>query len=137
MLSRTAGALFWTGRYVERADFVSRLIDATVRLAALPSSYGGDVAAWSGALAAAGVAHLFAEQYPEIAEQPALQFMSLDPANPSSMRSCVERARNNARAVRTALTQEMWETINGAWLDLQKIDARIWPRGASRVSPSG
>ena len=54
MLSRTASALFWTGRYIERADFVSRLIDATIRLAALPSSYGGDVAAWSGALAAAG-----------------------------------------------------------------------------------
>src|SRR3569832_968476 len=100
MLSRTASALFWTGRYVERADFVSRLIDATVRLAALPSSYGGDVAAWNGALAAAGVGDLFAAAYPEVGEQPALQFMSLDPANPSSMRTCVERARTNARAVR-------------------------------------
>ena len=35
MLSRTASALFWMGRYVERADFVSRLIDATMRLAEL------------------------------------------------------------------------------------------------------
>jgi uncharacterized alpha-E superfamily protein len=125
MLSRTAGALFWTGRYVERADFVSRLIDATVRLAALPSSYGGDVAAWSGALAAAGVADLFAARHPEVAEQPALQFMSLDPANPSSMRSCVERARTNARAVRTALTVEVWEAINSAWLEMQHFGTRF------------
>ena len=34
MLSRTAGDLFWTGRYVERADFIARLTDATLRLAA-------------------------------------------------------------------------------------------------------
>jgi len=125
MLSRTASALFWTGRYVERADFVSRLIDATVRLSALPSSYGGDVAAWNGALAAAGVGDLFAAAYSEVSEQPALQFMSLDPANPSSMRTCVERARTNARAVRTALTVEVWEAINSAWLEMQRFGTRF------------
>ena len=47
MLSRTAGDLYWAGRYVERADFVSRLIDATLRLAALPYSYGGAVGAYA------------------------------------------------------------------------------------------
>jgi nitrate/nitrite-specific signal transduction histidine kinase len=55
MLSRTAENLYWLARYVERADFVSRLIDATLRLAALPSSYGGAVGAWSSALTAAGI----------------------------------------------------------------------------------
>jgi uncharacterized alpha-E superfamily protein len=29
-------------------------------------------------------------------------------------------ARNNARAVRTALTMEMWDAINGAWLELKR-----------------
>ena len=32
MLSRTAAALYWLGRYVERADFTARLVEATVRL---------------------------------------------------------------------------------------------------------
>lgn len=125
MLSRTASALFWTGRYVERADFVSRLTDATIRLAALPSSYGGDVAAWSSALAAAGVAKHYAEAHPAITEQSAIQFLSLDPANPSAMRSCIERARANARSVRTALTSEVWEAINAAWLDMQRFGMRL------------
>jgi len=125
MLSRTASALFWTGRYVERADFVSRLIDATMRLAALPSSYGGDVAAWSGALSAAGVAANYTGEHPEVAEQLALQFLSLGPSNPSSMRGCVERARNNARSVRTALTAEVWEAINSAWLEMQHFGTRF------------
>jgi len=39
MLSRTAGSLYWVGRYLERAEYLTRLIEATLRLAALPSSY--------------------------------------------------------------------------------------------------
>lgn len=125
MLSRTASALYWTGRYIERADFVSRLIDATIRLAALPSSYGGEVGAWSGALAAAGVLTAYQNAHGEISERTAIQFLSLDPDNPSSMRSCIEQARTNARAVRTALTAEAWEAINAAWLDLQRFGTRL------------
>jgi len=125
MLSRTAASLYWTGRYIERADFTSRLVDATMRLAALPSSYGGDVGAWGGALAAAGAAGEYAAAYPDLVEADACQFLSLDPGNPSSMRCCIERARNNARAVRTAITAEAWEAINSAWLDLQRYGVRL------------
>jgi uncharacterized alpha-E superfamily protein len=32
MLARTADNLFWLARSMERADFIARLIDATVRL---------------------------------------------------------------------------------------------------------
>lgn len=130
MLSRTAADLFWTGRYVERADFISRLVDATLRLAALPSSYGGDIGAWTSALAAAGVGDLYDARHPEVAEQTALQFLSLDPDNPSSMRTCIERARHNARAVRIALTVEVWEAINAAWLDVQRFGTRLESRPA-------
>ena len=130
MLSRAAGNLYWTGRYVERADFLSRLIDATLRLAALPSSYGGDVSAWGGALAAATVKTQYRALHPKLEEATALQFLSLDPANSSSMRSCIEQARNNARAVRTALTVEAWEAINSAWLDVQRFGTSFDSRAA-------
>ena len=128
MLSRTAGDLFWTGRYVERADFVSRLTEATLRLAALPSSYGGDVSAWTSALVAAGVEEIYRDHHPKLSETSALQFLSLDPANPSSMYNCLERARSNARAVRTALTAEVWEAINSAWLEMQRFSPRMTGR---------
>ena len=125
MLSRTAGDLFWTGRYVERADFIARLTDATLRLAALPSYYGGDVSAWTSALVAAGVSNLYAQKYPKLSEKTALHFLALDPDNPSSMYNCIERARTNARAVRTALTVEVWEAINSAWLEMQKFGPKL------------
>ena len=34
--SRTASSLYWLGRYVERADFIARLVEATLRLMPKP-----------------------------------------------------------------------------------------------------
>ena len=125
MLSRTAGNLYWVGRYIERADFLSRLIEATLRLAALPSSYGGMTNAWDSALEAAWMADAYAERGMPVDETRVSEYLTVDPANPSSIRRCLEAARANARAVRTALTLEGWEAINGAWLDVQKYGTRL------------
>ncbi len=38
MLSRTALNLYWTGRYIERAEFTARLLEATIRLDSLSPS---------------------------------------------------------------------------------------------------
>jgi uncharacterized alpha-E superfamily protein len=46
----------------------------------------------------------------------------LDRENASSIASCLDRARNNARAVRTALTTQAWETLNEAWLRLGDLN---------------
>ncbi|THD80572.1 MAG: alpha-E domain-containing protein [Phenylobacterium sp.] len=121
MLSRTASNLFWTGRYIERADFVARLVEATARLASLPSTYGGDPTAWTGALAAAGAAAAFAKTGAEPTDIAIAPFLTVDPASPSSIHSCLELARNNARAVRTALTREVWEALNGAWHEVERF----------------
>jgi uncharacterized alpha-E superfamily protein len=47
-----------------------------------------------------------------------------DPDNPSSILSCIETARRNARAVRTALTVEMWSAINETWM---RVHERLAP----------
>jgi uncharacterized alpha-E superfamily protein len=132
LLSRTAANLYWTGRYIERADFTARLLDATLRLSSLPSTYGGDPRAWAGALAAAGVEAAFEASHGEATEAHAVHFMSLDPENPSSMRNCLERARSNARAVRTGLTVEAWETLNDAWHQVERFGTG--PQTATRTS---
>ena len=41
------------------------------------------------------------------------------------MSSCLETARSNCRAVRTALTSETWEGVNGAWNELQTVDQHM------------
>jgi uncharacterized alpha-E superfamily protein len=126
MLSRTADNLYWLARYVERAEYLARILDATLRLTALPLAYVGAGNEWQSAVATAGCADAFAAAYPEANEDTVTHFLAFSPANPSSIRSCLESARVNARAVRTALTVEMWDTINGAWLELKK-----WSEGPS------
>ncbi|HEY8572320.1 alpha-E domain-containing protein [Phenylobacterium sp.] len=124
MLSRTASNLYWSGRYLERADFLARLLDATIRLASLPSTYGGDPSAWTGALASAGVLDAYNACNPAVTEKDVIAFLTVDPRNGSSIRGCLEQARGNARAVRTALTLQAWEALNSGWQDIQRYPTR-------------
>ncbi len=130
MLSRTASNLYWLFRYTERADFVARILDATMRLATLPTSYSGERNEWESALAVAGNTEIFHQHYDAVNEDTVRDFLAFSPHNPSSIRSCFEYARTNARAVRTALTAEMWETINDAWLELKKSKGSEMDRDA-------
>jgi uncharacterized alpha-E superfamily protein len=121
MLSRTAENLFWTARYVERAESLARILDATLRLVSLPTSYSGSRNEWQGAVEAAGCLVGFQQIYSEANEQNVFNYLAFHPDNPSSIRNCLQTARNNARAVRTAITSEMWDAINGAFLELQNF----------------
>jgi uncharacterized alpha-E superfamily protein len=120
MLSRTADNLYWLARYVERAEYIARILDTTLRLTALPLAYVGSTNEWESAVATAGCAGAFSEHYEEANEETVTEFLAFSSANPSSIRNCFEAARLNARAVRTALTSEMWDAINGAWLELKR-----------------
>jgi uncharacterized alpha-E superfamily protein len=115
MLSRTASSLYWLGRYVERADFVARLVEATVRLDALSSRPAGDDA-WTSALAVTESAGAFKAGGHEFSPRHVACFLTVDHSHPGSIVSCLEMARLNARAVRTALSREAWTAINRAWL---------------------
>jgi uncharacterized alpha-E superfamily protein len=125
MLSRTAAALYWLGRYVERVDFLARLVEATVRLDALSARPAGE-AAWQSALTVSYTDEAFAETGEKLNQQNVARYLTLDNSHPGSIVRCLDMARNNARAVRTALTREAWTSINRAWLLFQ-----------NRASPGG
>src|SRR3954464_10244674 len=126
MLSRTAENLYWLARYVERAEYLARTIEATLRVTALPSAYVGQTNEWDSALLTAGISAGFYNSHAVADEATVVEYLAFAPHNPSSIRNCIEAARLNARSVRTALTGEMWDTINGAWLELQSV----WSNGA-------
>jgi uncharacterized alpha-E superfamily protein len=121
MLSRTADNLYWLARYVERAEYLSRILEAAQRLTALPIASAGPTNEWASAVATAGCADAFFAAYPEANSENVTDYLAFSPANPFSIRNCFDVARNNARAVRTALTVEMWDAINGTWLELQRF----------------
>ncbi|KZE15846.1 A alpha-helical domain with a conserved ER moti [Sphingomonas hankookensis] len=115
MLSRTAASLYWLGRYVERADFLARLVEATVRLDALSSRPAGD-AAWASALAVSYTEDSFAATGQAVGQASVARFLTCDRSHAGSILWCLDAARNNAKAVRTALTRDAWTAINRAWI---------------------
>ena len=120
MLSRTAAALYWIGRYVERAEFTARLLEATLRLDALSARPAGQ-AAWESALLVTGAESGFKGTGLANEPQAVSGYLTLAPENPSSIRACLDAARDNAKSVRTALTRDAWEAINRAWLGLRGL----------------
>lgn len=133
MLSRMADSLYWLSRYVERADNLARILDTAQRMAGLPSSYAGSTNEWESVISTAACTAAFKAQYEEATRANVLQFIVGSQANPSSILSCIATARNNARSVRTALTSEMWETLNDAWNETRSADVgRMSPGDLSR-----
>ena len=118
-LSRTASDLFWMARYLERAEAMARLVEMGRRMAMLPNTPEGHREEWLSVMAAAGCAKHFAGR--DMDERAVIAGLVLDRENPSSIVSCLDRARHNARSVRTALTTQAWETLNEAWLRLGDI----------------
>lgn len=108
MLSRTASNLYWIGRYLERAEFTTRLAEATIRLGSLS---GNDEGVWQSALTVVGSGG----EDKQVSPAAARRLLLLDEHNPGSVCSCLSAARENARASRNLLTQELWEALNRAW----------------------
>ncbi len=123
MLSRTAESLHWLARYMERAETMARLLEVGYRMAMMPSAAEGYRNEWASLISAAGAADGFVSKFGEEVRQRDVEtWLFFDRENPSSVVSCIERARFNGRAVRTALTTEMWDALNGAYLELAGIE---------------
>jgi uncharacterized alpha-E superfamily protein len=123
MLSRTADHLFWMSRYTERAENTARMLDVNYQTCLLPQSAAVAEVGWEGLLTISELMPAYRSRYGqgEVKPRDVLDFMVRDEDNPSSIVSCLRAARENARAVRGALTTELWETQNQTWLELTRM----------------
>jgi uncharacterized alpha-E superfamily protein len=87
---------------------------------------------WALPLVITGRATAYYDRYPQITPNNMLHFMVLDATNPSSIYSCIQAARENARSVRGAITSEMYEDLNELWLNMRNVDyPHVESRGIS------
>jgi uncharacterized alpha-E superfamily protein len=121
MLSRTADHLFWMARYMERAENTARMLDVNYQTALLPQSADMAEQGLRGLLSISELTYAFQKKYDEVNATNVMDFMVRDETNPSSIVSCLQAARENARAVRGALTTEVWETQNQTWLEFRRV----------------
>ena len=121
MLSRTADHLFWMARYMERAENTARMLDVNYQTSLLPQSADMAELGWRGLLSISELTSSFSRKYSQPTARNVMDFMVRDETNSSSILSCVRAARENARAVRGALTTEVWETQNQTWLEFNRM----------------
>jgi uncharacterized alpha-E superfamily protein len=108
-------------RYMERAENTARMLDVNYQTSLLPQSAAVSEQGWRGLLSISELSEIFYERYGAIDARKVMQFMVRDESNPSSIVSCLRAARENARAVRGALTTEVWETTNQTWLEFNRM----------------
>lgn len=126
MLARLAENLFWSGRYLARAEETARLVDVTYhRLLESPPS---EVAStWEELLHQLHVLDVFldeqgSEEFLAIRPDEVLRFLVLDQGNPSSVVASMHRVRENARSVRELISTETWQAVNELYLRLGERD---------------
>ncbi len=128
MLARAAESLFWLARYMERADYVARLLQVAGHMNSVRVDSDRN-SEWESAIVAAGCSKPYFAKHVVANEGTVIHFLAFDRDNASSIAACIEIARRNARAVRTALTADMWEAVNSTWQELAAY------RAAAPMSP--
>jgi uncharacterized alpha-E superfamily protein len=126
MLARVADSLYWVGRYVERAEHLSRL-SAVMLNATLDRTEAGAQAAQ---LARASIGDPDSASHADPFE--AARGLVLDRERGGSVVVSLAGARENARQVRDQITTETWERLNLLYLRVVSANAeRAFLRGPS------
>ncbi|GAA3622969.1 alpha-E domain-containing protein [Microlunatus ginsengisoli] len=112
MLSRIAEALFWIGRYVERADDTARLLQTHLRVM-LETNPASESESCANLLALMGIDDI---EHP--GKDDLLRVLGYDARESSSIFACWAAARDNARRAREVIPAELWQCINTTWHNL-------------------
>ena len=120
MLSRIAESLYWVGRYVERAEDTSRILDVHVHRSLEDPSVEEDAASRE-LLAVMGVK---APEEPTDSGQ-LLDILAFDSNSTTSIAGTLFAARENARSARDSISSEMWECLNATYNALPPLIDRV------------
>ena len=127
MLSRVAESLYWIGRYVERAEDTSRLLDVHVQTL-LEDPWVEEHTACRDVFAVMGL------PIPDgpLDARRTTQALAFTRGETTSIVGALSAARDNARGVREALSSELWEALNTTFHALPAQQA-----AAERHGPHG
>ncbi len=113
MLGRVANTIYWMNRYLERAENYARFMDVNYNLSLdLPPN---EEQQWKPLVAITGDLELYESLNSNVEKSKVIYFLAFDHRNPNSIYHCITNARENARAIRTEITKEVWEQINALY----------------------
>ena len=120
MLSRVADRIYWMSRQIERAENMARILGVTSNMVLFGTKETREQTLLA-PLTITDSAERYFEQKKPVTLQGLVDFLALDPDNPSSIYNCLRLARENAHAVRWQITSEMWESLNTTWLEMRRV----------------
>jgi len=112
--SRTAEALYWAGRYLDRAESTARHLSILENLRWDQLGGAGQSAIWplmQAVAAATGDTGLAKQKKPPADLSAFTRKLVLDASIPASIAACVRMAQANLGAVRSAISPECWLTL--------------------------
>ncbi|MCF6410958.1 alpha-E domain-containing protein [Pseudalkalibacillus salsuginis] len=121
MLSRVSNSLYWMSRNIERAENTARLI--SVRLI---GSIEHKENHWDELISISGANEDFEKRYDKYDARSVMDFMSFSSDNPNSILNCVKLAREDARAIREIIPQELWEMMNSFYWEVKQYKYENW-----------
>jgi uncharacterized alpha-E superfamily protein len=115
MLSRVADSFYWVGRYLERAEHVSRVLSVHISLTLddPTDAVGRSLLVAVGAMPS---------RTSTSAEEAAPAASHLDPRYRTAVATCVGDARENGRQIREQISSEMWEQLNRMYLLVREAE---------------
>ena len=119
MLSRVANSIYWMSRYLERVENYSRFVSVNINLSYdLPGMISQQ---WTLLLEATHDRDNYLSMYGDVDDQnKIIDFITFDQLNPNSIFNLLAYARENARTVKETLPKEVWEHLNGFYLEFNK-----------------
>ena len=139
MLSRDADSVYWMSRYMERAEHVARILLVNTNLLMDVGELAPDLQErqWQSVLTIMRAPAL-PEATTRLTQSEDVQItptttttyrvahhMAFNPDNPTSLHTCLGRARENARGIRETISHEMWENLNPLYWTLRDAPARF------------
>jgi uncharacterized alpha-E superfamily protein len=109
VLSRIAESLYWIGRYVERAEDTSRILEVNLNLL-LEDPWAPEEVVCASLLSAMGHEPAAGARRGEV-----LEALAWDATTPASVVGAIAAARENARRSREVISSELWESVNVTW----------------------
>jgi len=121
ILARHAEALFWAGRYLERAEGTARKLEVTTR-AAMHLEPELAASAWQVLIEGLGLQKTFAASAIPLTERGVAGYLLTGDGNPGSIQRATSMLRENLRTARERVPVELWEESSRLYLRLSTID---------------
>lgn len=129
MLSRTADHLFWLARYIERAENTVRALDLLNQLSSiqpnLHSHYLYHLIKQFGLLNEFNLNDALAQEKLLTNPLDILYSFCFDQNNNSSVLNFLLKAKENARAIRGAISNDLWHVINKCCIEWKEFSDQI------------